>query len=196
MFVAAYFAERTAAGTPAWIEYVERLKNLYRRRRDVMLEALEEHYGGRARWTRPEGGLFIWATLDGGVDTTDLMARSEGVAFVPGRAAYMDGRRGSSSMRLNFAGVPDVDIREGIRRIGRIMGGDTGLLGTLTGASAAWHERGRSGAAGGPVSAAGAGADPGKSEPAGAGEDDAPLADVVALPRREEPSSARRRKDR
>ena len=68
LFVAAYFAERVSEGTslrPAWVDYVERLKTLYRRRRDVMLEALEEHFGGRASWTRPEGGLFIWATLEG-----------------------------------------------------------------------------------------------------------------------------------
>ena len=133
MFVAAYFAEPGSEGHPpgpAWIEYVERLKQLYRRRRGVMLEALEEHFGGKATWTRPQGGLFIWATLDGDVDTTDLLARSEGVAFVPGRAAYMDGRRGSSSMRLNFAGVPDEDIREGIRRIGEARRVRTaGLLG-------------------------------------------------------------------
>lgn len=135
LFVSAYFAERTAAGTPAWIEYVERLRELYRRRRDVMLEALAEHFGGRASWTRPEGGLFVWATLDG-VDTTDLLARSKGVAFVPGRSAYMDGRSGSDSMRLNFAGVPDEDIREGIRRIGKTMGADTGMFSALTGAGA------------------------------------------------------------
>ncbi len=145
LFVAAYFAERAAAGGAAWIEYVERLKDLYRRRRDVMLAALEEHFGGRGTWTRPEGGLFIWATLDG-VDTTDLLARSEGVAFVPGRAAYMDGGRGSSSMRLNFAGVPDDDIREGIRRIGRTLGPDTGLLGTLTGSPPARPEATEDGA--------------------------------------------------
>ncbi|HTA32664.1 MAG TPA: PLP-dependent aminotransferase family protein [Solirubrobacteraceae bacterium] len=180
MFVAAYFAEPGIEGHPpgpAWIEYVERLKQLYRRRRDVMLEALEEHFGGRASWTRPQGGLFIWATLDGGVDTTDLLARAEGVAFVPGRAAYMDGRRGSSSMRLNFAGVPDEDIREGIRRIGRIMSGDTGLLGTLTGSPPE-----RSGA----------------TEQQLPVEDGTPLADVVALPRRDAESSrsARRRRDR
>lgn len=135
LFVAAYFAERTADGEPAWLAYVERLRELYRQRRDVMLEALAEHFGGRASWTRPEGGLFIWATLDG-ADTTDLMARSKGVAFVPGRSAYMDGRSGSSSMRLNFAGVPDEDIREGIRRIGRIMGADTGMFSALTGINA------------------------------------------------------------
>jgi 2-aminoadipate transaminase len=164
LFVAAYFAERGSGAhpaRPAWIEYVERLKDLYRRRRDVMLEALEEHFSGRASWTRPQGGLFIWATLED-VDTTDLMARSEGVAFVPGRSAYMDGRSGASSMRLNFAGVPDEDIREGIRRIAEIMGPDTGLLETLADTTAS-HDM---------------------AEPPAADEG-AGLADIVALPRRE-----------
>ncbi len=173
LFVAAYFEERTADGGAAWRAYVERLKILYRRRRDVMVAALEEHFGGRASWTTPQGGLFIWATIDGDVDTTDLLARSEGVAFVPGRAAYVDGRRGSASMRLNFAGVPDHDIREGIRRIGRIMGSDSGLFGTLTGASPRPS-----------------------SEPAPRVPDGEGLADVVALPRREQSGLARRRQDR
>ncbi|MHB8240749.1 MAG: aminotransferase-like domain-containing protein [Solirubrobacteraceae bacterium] len=177
MFVAAYFNERAGDGAAGWLEYVQTLRDLYRRRRDVMLESLEEHFGGRAGWTRPEGGLFIWATLDGNVDTTDLLARAEGVAFVPGRAAYVDGRRGSSSMRLNFAGVPDEDIREGIRRIGKIMGGDTGLLGTLTGSARA----------------------PKVEPPKKAEDDQSPLADIVALPRRQSQDSARparRRRDR
>ena len=71
----------------------------------------------------------MWATLDERIDTTDLLAlarKSDGVAFVPGRAAYMDGRRGSSSMRLNFAGVSEQDIREGIRRIGRACASSSG----------------------------------------------------------------------
>ena len=173
LFVAAYFKEG------GWREYIERLRQLYSRRRDVMLEALEQHFGGKAAWTKPHGGLFIWATLDGGVDTTDLLAHSEGVAFVPGRAAYMDGRSGASSMRLNFAGVPDDDIREGVRRIGRAMGGQAGLFGVLTGSSpgAAAGERGGD---------AGAGA-------AGSGESPSELADVVELPRRGKQGSADRR---
>src|SRR5437763_2329307 len=136
MFVAAYFDERGKGGQPAWLQYIERLKDLYRGRRDVMLEALAEHFGEGARWTTPQGGLFIWATLDERIDTTDLLAlarKSERVAFVPGRAAYMDGRSGSSSMRLNFAGVPDGDIREGVRRIGRAVREQLGLLGSLSG---------------------------------------------------------------
>jgi 2-aminoadipate transaminase len=138
LFVSAYFAERGSEShppRPAWIEYVVRLKDLYRRRRDVMLEALQEHFGEGAGWTKPQGGLFVWATLPDYIDTTDLLARaleSEGVAFVPGRAAYVDGR-GGSSMRLNFAGVPDENIREGIRRIGKVLREQVGMFGTLTG---------------------------------------------------------------
>jgi 2-aminoadipate transaminase len=169
LFVAAYFAERAADGGPAWVEYVERLRDLYRRRRDVMLEALEEHFGGRATWTRPEGGLFIWLTLDGDVDTTDLMARAEGVAFVPGRSAYTDGRSGKNSMRLNFAGVSEENIREGLRRIEEIIDPDTGLLGTLADTPSSRDTTETPDAAGDPTG----------------------LADIVALPRRVVPDSTR-----
>ena len=78
-----------------------------------MLDALAEHFPREAEWTHPQGGLFIWATLPDYIDTTDLLARAlqEHVAFVPGRAAYVDGR-GGSSMRLNFSGVDeDADPR-------------------------------------------------------------------------------------
>jgi 2-aminoadipate transaminase len=162
LFVAAYFGERAADGGPAWIEYVQRLRDLYRRRRDVMLEALEEHFGGRASWTQPEGGLFIWLTLDGDVDTTDLMARAEGVAFVPGRSAYTDGRSGKNSMRLNFAGVTEENIREGVRRIEKIMDPDTGLLGTLADTPSSR----------------------GTTDTPDAADERTDLADIVALPRR------------
>src|SRR3954449_2968509 len=89
-FVRAYFAERD------WRRYVTTLTELYRRRRDTMLDALAEHFPAEAEWTRPEGGLFIWATLPDYIDTTDLLARAlrDNVAFVPGRAAYLDGRGG------------------------------------------------------------------------------------------------------
>jgi 2-aminoadipate transaminase len=136
LFVAAYFAKRTPVGAPVWTTQLDSLKDLYRTRRDAMLSALAEHFGAAASWTQPQGGLFIWATLPDYIDTTDLLARaleSEGVAFVPGRAAYLDGR-GGSSMRLNFAGVPEEDIREGIRRIGKVVREQVGLFGTLTGA--------------------------------------------------------------
>jgi 2-aminoadipate transaminase len=184
LFVDAYFKERASDGRPRWQAYLDQLKDLYRRRRDVMLQALGEHFGEQASWTKPQGGLFIWATLDERIDTTDLLAQArenEGVAFVPGRAAYVDGRRGASSMRLNFAGVPDADIREGIRRIGKVVGEQVGLYGSLTGGASAAPRAGAEATAGGVESPE---------------EETAPLADVVALPRREQDASARRRQDR
>ncbi|MGO9753763.1 MAG: PLP-dependent aminotransferase family protein [Solirubrobacteraceae bacterium] len=126
-FVSAYFE------SGPWEDYVHSLIEIYRRRRDVMLDALAEHFPRESRWTHPRGGLFIWATLPAYIDTTDLLARSleECVAFVPGRAAYVDGR-GGSEMRLNFSGVNEDDIREGIRRIGEVLREQVALYSTLT----------------------------------------------------------------
>ncbi len=130
-FVAAYFAQGR------WRDYLDELRGLYGHRRDVMLDALASGFPADATWTRPDGGLFVWVTLPGFIDTTDLLARAlqERVAFVPGRAAYLDGR-GGSEMRLNFSGVTDDDIREGVRRIARIVREQVSLYGTLTGAPA------------------------------------------------------------
>src|SRR3954465_2394084 len=117
-----------------WRPYVESLVEIYRGRRDTMLDALERHFPSQAEWTRPAGGLFIWVTLPDFIDTTDMLARAlqANVAFVPGEGAYMDGR-GRSSMRLNFSGVDDDEIREGVRRIGEIVQEHVELYGTLTG---------------------------------------------------------------
>ena len=127
-FVATYFAERD------WRAYLGSLVELYRGRRDVMLDALAEHMPREATWTEPAGGLFIWAGMPDYIDTTDLLARAlrENVAFVPGRAAYLDGR-GGSEMRLNFSGIGGDDIREGVRRIGKIVREQVALYSTLTG---------------------------------------------------------------
>jgi 2-aminoadipate transaminase len=157
LFVTTYFAERR------WEDYLEELRGIYKARRDVMLESLAEHFPPEATWTRPQGGLFVWVTLPDYIDTTDLLARAleeRNVAFVPGRGAYMDGR-GGSSMRLNFSGVGEDEIREGVRRIGEVIREQVALYGTLTGQV--------------PAPAA---------EPAPRPAD-AELADVLELPRRE-----------
>jgi len=127
-FVREYFSEG------GWRHYVESLVEIYRRRRDVMLEALERHFPPQAGWTRPEGGLFLWATLPDYIDTTDLLAKAlrENVAFVPGRAAYLD-ERGGNAMRLNFSGSREEEIREGIRRIGAVVSEQVELYETITG---------------------------------------------------------------
>jgi 2-aminoadipate transaminase len=135
-FVAAYFA----AGP--WDDYVRSLLEIYRRRRDVMLDSLAEHFPREATWTHPEGGLFIWATMPDYIDTTDLLARAlrDHVAFVPGRAAFVDGR-GGSAMRLNFSGANEDAIREGVRRIGEVVREQVAMYGTLTGTAPRVPER-------------------------------------------------------
>ncbi len=128
-FVREYFAEGR------WREYVDSLAEIYRGRRDTMVDALREHFPPQATWTEPEGGLFIWATLPDYIDTGDLLAKAlrEDVAFVPGQAAYVEEGRGRSSMRLNFSGVNDEEIREGVRRIGKTIADQVELYGALTG---------------------------------------------------------------
>ncbi len=136
-FVNEYFGEGR------WGAYIEDLIEHYRSRRDAMLGALGEHFPEQATWTTPEGGLFVWATLPDYIDTTDLLARAlrENVAFVPGAAAYVDGR-GTGSMRLNFSGSNEDEIREGIRRIGKVVSEQVELYETLTGEHSAIEEPG------------------------------------------------------
>jgi 2-aminoadipate transaminase len=127
-FVREYFAEGR------WRDYIASLVDIYRTRRDTMLAALREHFPPEASWTEPEGGMFIWATLPEYIDTSDLLARAlrDDVAFVPGRAAYV-GERGKSSMRLNFSGVGEREIEEGVRRIGNVVAEQMELYGAVTG---------------------------------------------------------------
>jgi 2-aminoadipate transaminase len=126
-FVAEYFGEGR------WREYIGNLIEIYRARRDAMLDALARFFPAQAHWSRPGGGLFLWATLPDYIDTTDLLARAlrDNVAFVPGAAAFVDGR-GSSSMRLNFSGSGEEEIVEGIRRIGEVVSEQVQLYETLT----------------------------------------------------------------
>ena len=127
-FVREYFAEGR------WQAYVDSLAELYRGRRDTMVEALRRHFPPQATWTEPEGGMFIWATLPEFIDTGDLLAKAlrEDVAFVPGQSAYVEDGRGRNSMRLNFSGSGEEEIREGIRRIGNVVAEQVELYHALT----------------------------------------------------------------
>ena len=127
-FVREYFAEGR------WREYVAELSRIYSARRDAMIAALERYFPPQASWSAPDGGLFLWATMPAYIDTTDLLAKAlrENVAFVPGEAAFADGR-GTGSMRLNYSAQSEDEIREGIRRIGAVIDEQVGLYETITG---------------------------------------------------------------
>ncbi|NOD99395.1 aminotransferase class I/II-fold pyridoxal phosphate-dependent enzyme [Ruegeria sp. HKCCD6228] len=103
--------------------HIPKVRNVYRARRDVMLNAMDQHMPDGVEWTRPEGGMFIWVTLPEGMVGSDLLARALDtvkVAFVPGQAFFPDGS-GANTIRLSFSNSDEATIREGIRRLGEVL---------------------------------------------------------------------------
>jgi 2-aminoadipate transaminase len=101
-------------------QHVRLIRQVYRERRDAMLQALEEYFPPEVTWTHPKGGLFLWVTMPEGTDSHALFqaALAENVAFVPGDSFYAnDDHEGSRHMRLNFSHSQPELIREGIRRL-------------------------------------------------------------------------------
>jgi len=100
---------------------VPKIVEIYRKKRNIMLESLENYMPEGTKWTRPEGGMFLWVTMDKKIDTTKMLedALKENVAYVVGTGFYPDGR-GKNSMRLNFTYPSDEEIVEGIKRLGKV----------------------------------------------------------------------------
>ncbi|HET7747642.1 MAG TPA: PLP-dependent aminotransferase family protein [Vicinamibacteria bacterium] len=99
-----------------------RIRPYYRAKRDAMLAALTREMPEGVRWTRPEGGLFVWATLPEGVDAEERLERAveEGVAYVAGGPFHVGGG-GENTLRLTFAKEDAPTITEGVRRLGRVF---------------------------------------------------------------------------
>ena len=117
-----------------WRGTLAGLVETYRSRRDVMLNALEEHLAGEATWTRPGGGFYVWVTVPDWLDTKALLAAAveRQVAYVPGTAFYPDGR-GANQMRLAFCYPTEERIREGVARLGSLIHDETELYRSLGG---------------------------------------------------------------
>ena len=98
---------------------VRRVCDLLRERRDTMLEALEHDLAGRARWSRPEGGYFLWLELPEDLDASELLTRAQksGVTFVPGT----DFGGEPNTPRLAFSYVSPDEITEGIGRLAKLV---------------------------------------------------------------------------
>jgi len=102
--------------------HIPKVKEAYKKKRDAMLNALEEYMDGAAKWTKPVGGLFVFVYLDENIDTKEMLpaALSAGVAYVPGSAFYVDGS-GRNTMRLNFSYPDEEEIRVGIERLSQVV---------------------------------------------------------------------------
>lgn len=101
---------------------IERLRNVYRARRDAMLAALQEGMPAGVRWTRPLGGMFLWITLPDGMDAAVLLKESmtRGILFVPGVGFHPD-RCGTNTLRLNFVSASPESIRQGVRTLSSLV---------------------------------------------------------------------------
>ncbi len=104
-------------------EHVAKIRDVYQSRRDRMLAALEREMPEGVTFTRPEGGMFIWVTVDPSLNAAELLARAVSeyrIAFVPGGAFYADGSR-LNSMRLSYSCASNEQIDEGIKRLGQLL---------------------------------------------------------------------------
>ncbi|WP_148573345.1 PLP-dependent aminotransferase family protein [Nocardioides caldifontis] len=101
-----------------WQGQVKQFREMYRERRDAMVEALDDMMPATARWNVPDGGFYVWLTLPPGLDAKAMLPRAvtARVAYVPGTAFFSDGF-GSQSMRLSYCYPSPERIREGVRRL-------------------------------------------------------------------------------
>jgi len=102
-------------------EQVPKTIELYRKKRDIMLEALDDNMEN-ANWSRPDGGMFLWLTLNKNIDSSKMIKRAieNKVAYVTGSAFYYNNPE-KNTMRLNFTYSKDEDIKEGIKRLSKTI---------------------------------------------------------------------------
>jgi DNA-binding transcriptional MocR family regulator len=132
--------------TMPWREQLKVYRAVYSERRDALLDALAGLMPPGTTWTRPEGGLFVWATLPEGLDSKAMMPRAIAarVAYVPGTGFYADGT-GTGNIRLNFSFPPPERIREGVRRLAGVMEQEIAMR-AVFGTAARPHRRGQAAA--------------------------------------------------
>jgi 2-aminoadipate transaminase len=112
--------EAVRRGVPERI--APQLRDLYRRKRDVMEQALRAELGDRLTWPAPKGGFFLWATLPEGQDDLALLDRAlaQRLVFVTGSAFYVNGT-GHDKIRLSFSAPSPERIVEGVRRLSAVL---------------------------------------------------------------------------
>ncbi|HEV7653340.1 MAG TPA: PLP-dependent aminotransferase family protein [Mycobacteriales bacterium] len=137
--------------TQPWREQIKTFRELYRERRDAMLEALDALMPPGCTWTKPEGGFYVWLTLPEGLDAKVMQPRgiAERVAYVPGIGFYADGS-GQREIRLSYCFPTPDRIREGVRRLAGVIEQELDLQKTFLGSEPAAKVRWARGSAPGP----------------------------------------------
>jgi 2-aminoadipate transaminase len=96
--------------------------DIYKQKRDMMLQSLEQYFPPQVSWTKPQGGFFVMVTLPEYIDAQKMLleAIEENVAYVPGSPFYANGE-GKNTFRLSFCYPSQEDIKEGVKRIGKVI---------------------------------------------------------------------------
>ncbi|WP_107841355.1 PLP-dependent aminotransferase family protein [Metasolibacillus meyeri] len=105
-------------------QHIQKIKDLYKMQSDTMLQAMTTHFPTHVSYTKPEGGMFIWATMNNGRSALDVFekAMEQKVAFVPGNPFYVNsGDNNINTMRLNYTNSTPEIIEEGIKRLASIL---------------------------------------------------------------------------
>jgi len=102
--------------------HIKKIIQVYGKQQHAMLESIERYFPSDVGYTRPEGGMFLWATLPEYVTSLELfeLAVKDKVIFVPGDPFYVN-RSGTNTLRLSFSCVDAATIKTGIRRLGKAI---------------------------------------------------------------------------
>jgi len=105
-------------------KHIAKITDLYRKQAQTMLEAMDKYFPKTIKYTRPDGGMFLWVTLPENVSALELFPKAleKKVAFVPGDPFYIN-KRNVNTMRLNYTNADCDTITEGIKRLGELLNG-------------------------------------------------------------------------
>ncbi|MEW6602892.1 MAG: PLP-dependent aminotransferase family protein [Nitrospirota bacterium] len=102
--------------------HIEKIREAYGMQRDAMVDSIREHFPDEVKYTKPEGGMFLWVTLPENLSALDVFNRAieRKVAFVPGDPFYVN-RKNVNTLRLNFSSVDEETVRKGIKILGEVL---------------------------------------------------------------------------
>lgn len=134
------FAQLTISdylATQPWREQIKTFREVYRERRDALLDSLDQLMPAGTTWTVPAGGFYSWLTLPDGLDATAMLPRAVAalVAYVPGTGFFVDGQ-GRSNLRLSYCYPEPERIKEGVRRLAAVVEAELDIAQTFGTSSA------------------------------------------------------------
>src|SRR5699024_10524116 len=103
--------------------HINKIKQVYKARRDLMLERIKQYFPEEIKYTTPNGGFFIWLELKQGIDANEILEKSfedEKVVFVPG-GSFFTGTEYKNFIRLSYSSVNDKEIIEGMKKLGKVV---------------------------------------------------------------------------